>query len=196
MIEQVYYSVLKNLGVELDKSSDNLFMVPEGDVVMYIGKDNYLELKKVFDKRLEDKYIKCVDSMVLLDPVRVVGVAEDCFYLDRSDLFGVVDVHYIFSLSKLYSVTKAHEGLIEGRVPSVGERDKLYGSLLKNKELEGSFGEGDFVFDIRDYGREELLRVVSVQSVYKNYNYYLAVLETSEGLVKTLPLQSLVRLKE
>ncbi len=195
MIERMYYSVLKNLRVGLDYSSDNLFMVPEKDVVSYVGKDNYMELKKVFDGRLRDKYIREVSGMGLLHPVKIEGVADDCFYLDRGDLLGV-GVHYMFSLSKLYSVTEAHGGLISGRVPKVGERDNMFKSLIVNSELYGEFKEGDFVFDVRDVVRGELLRVISVQSVYKNYKYFVAVLETSEGIVKTLPLQYLVKLKE
>jgi hypothetical protein len=198
MLEQTYYSVLRNLGVKLDYRSDNLFRVCESEVEGYIGRVNYLELKKIFDARLRSKYLKEVGDLGLLSPVRILGVSDECYYLESCDLLGVVRVHYILSLDKLHTVTESHEGLIEGRVPDVGELDMLYKTILENSVLYGDSNivAGDFVFDKKDWGREELLRVISVQSVYKNYCYYIAMLETSEGLIKTLPLQSLERFKD
>ena len=205
MIEQMYYGLLKSLKVRMDYSSDNLFRIrDESQVEQYIGRANYLELKKIFNEKLRKKYIKELDELKFLDPVMLIGVCEQCYYLEKDNLLGVSEVHYIMSgvdSCKIYTITKERENLIKARVPVVGEYDKLFKGILENSEKyeneyygAGLFNENElYGFDVKDVKQEELLRVISVQSVYKQYCCYVVVVENSEGRVKTIPLQNFVK---
>jgi len=202
MLEQMYFGLLKSLNVKLDYSSDNLFKIKEeSQVEQYVGKANYLELKKIFNERLKKKYIKDLDSLKFLDPVMLLGVGEHCYYIEKDKMLGISEVHYIMTDGyKIYTITKEKENIIKARVPLVGEYDRLFKGLLENSRIyeEEYYGLGlgvdeEFGFDIRDEKQEDLLRVVSVQSVYKQYVCYVVVAENSEGKVKTLPLQNFVK---
>lgn len=204
MIEQMYFTILKSLNVRLDYSSDNLFKIKESEVEQYIGKEKYLELREIFNERLRKKYIKDLKDLKFLDPVMLIGVVggEQCYYLEKDNLLGISEVHYIMSEDyKLYTITKGNEDIIRSRVAKVGEYDRLFKSLLENNRIyeDEYYGLGldcstsTFGFDIRDAKQEDLLRVISVQSVYKQYCCYVVILENSEGQVKTIALQNFVK---
>ena len=200
MIEQMYYGLLKSLNVKMDYSSDNLFRIrDESQVEQYIGKVNYLELKRIFNEKLRKKYIKKLEDLKFLDPVELLG--DRCYYIEKDNLLGLSEVHYLISSVdyKLYTITKEKEDIIRARVPAVGEYDKLLKGLLENSEIYENeyYGVGIFNelygFDVKDAKQEDLLRVISVQSVYKQYCCYVVVVENSEGRVKTIPLQNFVK---
>jgi hypothetical protein len=204
MIEQMYFTILKSLNVRLDYSSDNLFRIKEeSQVEQYIGRANYLELRNIFNERLRKKYIKELKDLKLLDPVMLIGVlgSEQCYYLGKDNLLGVSDVHYLMTEDyKLYTVTKNNEEIIKSRVAKVGEYDRLLKGLLENSRIYENeyYGVGlgideEYGFDIKDEKQEHLLRVLSVQSVYKQYICYVMVVENSDGQVKTIPLQNFVK---
>lgn len=204
MIEQMYFGLLKSLKVKLENTSDNLFKLRESEVEQYIGKTNYLELKKIFNERLRKKYIKELSELKLLDPVMIIGVSDHCYYIEKDNLLGLSEVHYIMSGIdyKIYTITKEKEELVKARVPEVGEYDKFYRGLIENNEIyeKEYYGMGleiseEFGFDVKDEKQEDLLRVVSVQSVYKQYKCYIVIVENSEGKVKKIPLQNLIKLQ-
>ena len=201
MIEQMYFALLKTLNVKMDYSSDNLFKVKENEVEQYIGKEKYLELKKVFNERLRKKYLVDIGDLRFLSPVQMIGIG-DGYYLEKDNLLGISEVHYIMTGEyKLYTITKGNENIIKSRVAKVGEYDRLFKGLLENSRIyeEEYYGMGldigvdEYGFDIKDVKQEELLRLVSVQSVYKQYVCYIVVVENSEGKVKKLPLQNFVK---
>lgn len=202
MIEQMYYGLLKSLNVKMDYSSDNLFRIrDESQVEQYIGKVNYLELKRIFNEKLRKKYIKKLEDLKFLDPVELLG--DRCYYIEKDNLLGLSEVHYLISSVdyKLYTITKEKEDIIRARVPAVGEYDKLLKGLLENSEIYENeyYGVGIFNelygFDVKDAKQEDLLRVISVQSVYKQYCCYVMIVENSEGKVKKLPLQNFIKLQ-
>jgi hypothetical protein len=197
MIEQTYFGLLKSLNVPLDYRSDNLFKIRESEVEQYIGKQGYLELKEIFEERQKKKYMVGIGEMGFLHPVKIIGINEECYYVEKDNLLGLSEVHYIMSSDyNIYTITKAKEYLIIGRIPEVGEYDNMFKGLIENNSLlseyENESEEIYFVFDIRDSKREELLRVLSVQSVYKQYCCYVAIVEDSAGKIKKIPLQKLV----
>jgi hypothetical protein len=200
MIEQMYFTILKSLNVRLDYSSDNLFKIrEESQVEQYIGRENYMELKREFNERLRKKYIvDKVEELKFLSPVTVVGIGEG-YYLEKDNILGLSEVHYVMAGYekdyKLYTITKANESIIRSRLPLVGEYDRLFKSLIENNVVFSCGTRGEFVFDIRDEKQEDLLRVVSVQSVYKQYCCYVAIVENSEGQVKKIALQNLIELQ-
>lgn len=205
MLEQMYFALLKTLGVKLDQASDNLFKIEESQVEQYIGKEKYLELKEIFTEKLRKKYIKELDALRFLDPVILTGIKEQCYYIEKVNLLGISEVHHILTEEyKLYTITKGNENLIRPRVPAVGEYDKLFKDLLENSEIyeKEYYGFGLDVFnelygfDVKDAKQEDLLRVISVQSVYKQYCCYVVVVENSEGQVKTIPLQNFVKIED
>lgn len=202
MIEQMYYGLLKSLKVKMDYSSDNLFRIrDESQVEQYIGRVNYLELKRIFNEKLRKKYIKKLEDLKFLDPVELLG--DRCYYIEKDNLLGLSEVHYLISSVdyKLYTITKEKEDIIRARVPAVGEYDKLLKGLLENSEIYENeyYGVGIFNdlygFDVKDAKQEDLLRVISVQSVYKQYCCYVMIVENSEGKVKKLPLQNFKKLQ-
>jgi hypothetical protein len=202
MIEQMYYGLLKSLNVKMDYSSDNLFRIrDESQVEQYIGRVNYLELKRIFNEKLRKKYIKKLEDLKFLDPVELLG--DRCYYIEKDNLLGLSEVHYLISSVdyKLYTITKEKEDIIRARVPAVGEYDKLLKGLLENSEIYENeyYGVGIFNdlygFDVKDAKQEDLLRVISVQSVYKQYCCYVMIVENSEGKVKKLPLQNFIKLQ-
>jgi len=197
MIEEIYNTLLKALSIKLNFQSDNLFKIDEKLVPSILGKERYLELKKLFDQKLSKKYLNIpITSFKVLQPVVIDGICKHGFYFEKDHQF---DLHYIYAkdLEKLVVLTKANEHLLKCRIPNVGEFDTFFKDLILNDNLYKEDSLHDFVFLKTDTLKQELLRVISVQSVYKDYCYYVAVLETSEGDIKGIyPIQNLINLQD
>lgn len=196
-IEEVYFSLLKALNIKLECKSDNLFKIDENLVPSLIGKERYLELKRLFDLKLSQKYYKPISELKLLHPVEIAGICKYGFYFENVKMQDH-DLHYIYAKDKekLVVLTKANESLLKCRIPYIVEYDQFFEDLLINNKIHEEDSLDDFVFLKSDVKKEELLRVESVRSVYKDYCYYVAVLETSEDDIKGIyPIQNLINLQ-
>lgn len=197
MIEEVYFSLLRALNIKLECKSDNLFKIDEKLVPSLIGKERYLELKKIFEEKLSKKYLNIpITSFKVLQPVCIDGICKQGFYFEKDHQF---DLHYIYAkdIEKLVVLTKANEYLLNCRIPAIGEFDTFFKDMINNEQLYREDSIDEFVFLKSDVFKEELLKVNSVQSVYKDYCYYVAVLEASDGDIRSIcPIQNLINLQD